>query len=250
MNIPNKFTSISDLDINALQKSRQIFADCYLTSTLHSLCGNTAGNKLLKNNITHNFSTKEYKIHFPGLKSEEKDIFVNKNEIDNLYLIDKYANKIEHKFEENPIQKAVEIAMNKIIKKYPTLKNIICRYAESVEDFEYNFPSIFMQLFIGKKPIQLNEKTIKMTLRSKEKEAIELLNKIENTNGEFNFVAGTGFKFKSKFDDWHCYTLENVDLSKDQITIYNTRECETITMDTKTFIKNFKYLTGFLNINK
>ncbi len=250
MNIPNKFTSLSDLDIKTLQKSKQIFADCYLTSTLHSLCGNLTGNKVLKNNITHNSSKTEYKIHFPGLKSEEKDVFVTKKEIDNLYLTDKYANKIEHNFTENPIQKAVEIAMNKLIKKYPNLKSLICRYAESVEDFEYNFPSRFMELFIGEKPIQLNEKTFRMSLSSYKKETLELLNKIENTNGEFNFVAGTGFKFKSKFDDWHCYTLENVDLGKDQITIYNTRECENITMDTKTFIKNFKYMTGFLNINK
>lgn len=245
-----KFIPINDIDIKALQKSRQIFSDCYLTSTLHSLCGNKAGKILLKENIAHNLATNEYKIHFPGLNAQEKDIFVTQKEIDNLYLTDKYANIINHNFEENPIQKAIEIAMNKLIKKFPNIKSIICRYADSVEDFEYNFPSTFMKLFVGEKPIQLNEQTLKMTLRSKKKEAIELLEKIGEANGNFNFVTGTGFKFKSKFDDWHCYAIKDVDLNNDLITIYNTRECESITLNTETFIKNFKYLTGFLNINK
>lgn len=250
MNITNKFIPINDIDIKNLKNARQIFADCYLTSTIHSLCDNNTGKNILKNNIAKDQLNNGYKIHFPGLKSKEKDIFVTQNEIDNLYLTDKYANAIKHDFEENPIQKAIEIAMNKLIKKYPSIKSLICRYADSVEDFEYNFPSKFMELFVGKKPIQLNEQTLKMTLKSKKNESIELLKKIENSNGDFNFVTGTGFKLKSKFDDWHCYTIKNVDLDNDQITIYNTRECKNLTLDTHTFIKNFKYMTGFLNICK
>lgn len=248
MKLSAKFIPITDNEILELQRTHQIFADCYLTSSLNSFCRTEKGRQLLKQNI-HKSAENDggFKIHFPDIKSQPEDVFVTQKEINNLKLTDLLMNPIEHGFKENNIQKAVEIAMDKLINKYPSLKSFICLYANCVENFEYNFPSLFMKIFTGKQPIVLNEKTLHMTLKSKKDKVLELFKKLDKTNGDFNFVAGTGAKFKSGFDDWHCYTVESVNARANTINLHNTRTCNTITMDFDTFIKKFKYLTGYIS---
>lgn len=247
MSINTKFFPINNRDISLLQKSRQIFSDCYLTSTLNSLTRNDSGKNLLKQNIQKSLNSDIYKIHFPGSPEKPQDIFVTETEINNLVLTDKYANIINHGFEENSIQKAVELAMNKLIQKYPRIKSLICRYADSVENFEYNFPSEFMSIFTGKQPTVINEKSLRMSLKSKQKQVFEILEEINNSNGDFNFVAGTGFKRKSEFDDWHCFTVQDVNLKNNSITLYNTRICSSTVLNINIFIDKFKYLAGYIN---
>ena len=140
----HKFIPINDKEISALQNARQIFCDCYLTSSLNAFCRTQNGRKLLQQNIQKSVSgSGGFKIHFPDVKSKPEDVFVSEKEIRNLQLTDLLLNPVEHEYEENPIQKAVEISMNKLLDKHPSLKSFICMYATCVEDFEYNFPSVY-----------------------------------------------------------------------------------------------------------
>lgn len=248
MKLPGKFIPITDKEILELQRTHQIFADCYLTSSLNAFCRTEKGRNLLKQNIQK--STEKgggFKIHFPDIKSKPEDVFVTAKEISNLQLTDLLMNPIEHGFKENDTQKAVEIAMDKLINKYPSLKSLICMYATCVESFEYNFPSLFMKIFTGEKPVVINEKTLQMTLKSKKDKVAELFKELDKSNGDFNFVAGTGFKFKSGFDDWHCFTVESVNAHLNTINLHNSRTCNTLTLDFDTFIKKFKYLVGYIS---
>ena len=246
--VMHKFIPINDKEISALQNARQIFCDCYLTSSLNAFCRTQNGRKLLQQNIQKSVSgSGGFKIHFPDVKSKPEDIFVSEKEIRNLQLTDLLLNPVEHEYEENPIQKAVEISMNKLLDKHPSLKSFICMYATCVEDFEYNFPSVFMKIFTGHNPITINEKTLRMTLKSKKERVLELFNELDKKNGDFNFVAGTGFSFRKGFDDWHCFTVESVNANANTVNLRNSRTCNTVTVDFDTFIKNFKYLVGYIS---
>lgn len=248
MNFSKIYTPITNSDIKKLNSARQIFSDCYLTSTLHSLSETKVGRKILQNNIqkAHTLEGVEFKIHLPNVNSKPKDVFVSEKEIDALYLVDKYCNVVEHGHEENPIQKAVEIAMNKLIKNNFFIKSLFSRFANSVEDFEYNSPSKFMKMFTGKQPLTLNENSLRMSLRSKQEEAMELLSKMDKTNGEYNIVAGTGAGAEL-FENWHCLSVTNVDFKNKHIKLYDTRAGQSQNISFDTFLKEFKYMTGFLS---
>lgn len=244
MNAGKILTPITNAEIEQLRKSRQIFCDCYLTSTINSLTRTKHGQEILKRNIHHCTDNGTYKIHFPNIKNHPEDIFVTEKELKNLILVDRYTNPIEVETESHPIQKAIEVAINKLIEKHPGFKSLVCNFFSSVEDFEFNFPSKFMSLFTGQKPLVINEKTLWMTLTSKETQVRKLFEEI-GTQKDFHLVAGTGFKLKSEFEDWHCYTIDSFNLDNDAISLYNTRNGETINTDMKTFLKSFKYITGY-----
>lgn len=250
MRISGNFIPIHEKEIVKLRKTPQIFADCYLITTLNALSHTTKGKNVLRQNITK-AATQEgtaYKIHFPDVYSKKEDVFVTEKEIKNLLLTDEYCNIVEHNKEENPTLKAVEVAMNKMVRKYPKLKSFLSRiWVTSVEDFEFNSPSKFMKMFTGKEPISLNEKTLLMSLNFHKKEALELLKKMEKSKGKHNFVCGSGEKAKKPFVQWHCYVIQNVNLKKDSIKIYDTRENQTLDLTFNQFIKNMKYITGYFS---
>ena len=141
MNIQKFYRPISEQEISSLKNAKQIFSDCYLASTLNALTRTDTGKSILKKHIqkTFNPDLPEYKIHFSNIYDSEKDIFVTLKEINNLKLSDKYGNIVMHNIEENNTLKAMEIAMNKLIKQHPFLKSLISRIPKSVEKFEYNF---------------------------------------------------------------------------------------------------------------
>lgn len=250
MRITGNFLPIKEKEIIKLRNSPQIFADCYLVTTLNALSLTNKGKNVLRRNITK-ANTQEgaaYKIHFPDVYSKKEDVFVTEKEIKNLQLTDEYCNVVQHDKEENPTLKAVEIAMNKMVQKYPKLKSFLTRFwVTSVEDFEYNSPSKFMKIFTGKDPISLNERTLLMSLKFHKKEAAGLLKKMEKSKGKYSFVCGSGEKAAPPFEQWHCYVIQNVNLKKDCITLYNTRVNRTMDLTFDEFIKNIKYITGYFS---
>ncbi len=245
---PKNFTPISTEEIINLQKSRQIFSDCYLTSTLNALTRTEKGRQILQKNIQRNLETQEYKIHFENIYSQPKDIFITEKEIQNLELTDKFFNPIY--VQPNSAvdaQKAVEIAMNKIIRENFFMKNLFSRLAKSVEPFEYNLPSHFMNIFTGKKPVSLNEKSIRLTLNSKKHETFELFKQMQNSEGEFNFVAGTSMGTKFPLTNWHCFTIENVNLLQNKIRLYDTKEKKSENYTFREICEGIKFLTGYFS---
>ena len=248
MKINKIYKPITNLEITELRQARQVFSDCYLVSTLNSLSRTAEGRKILKTNISkrQTGTSAGYKICFQDVYGTPKDVFVTDKEIDNL--VDKYFNVVKHDIKKNKTLKAVEVAMGKLINDHPFLKSIVNRCAFSDEAFEYNTPSRFMKLFTGKKPIALNEQTLNLTLSSKKENAAELLKQIAKADGEQNFIAGTSaFVSHPNIKNWHCYVLEKVNPDNNAVTVYDTRTTETYTLSFTSFIKSFKYITGFFS---
>lgn len=245
---PKVFNPITTDEILSLQKSRQIYSDCYLTSSLNALSRTDNGRKILQKHIQKNPETNEYKIHFENIYSQAQDIFVSDKEIKSLEFTDRYFNPIDvQPGTVVDVQKAIEIAMNKIIDKNFFMKNLFSRLANSIQTFEFNSPSHFMNIFTGKTPVSLNEKTLRLHLNSKKEEAAKLLKQMHDADGEFNFVAGTSMYSNYPLKNWHCLTVEDVDLNKNKIRLYDTKEKRSEKYTFREICENIKFLTGYFS---
>lgn len=231
-------------EIKSLQRAKQHFHDCYLVTSMNALSNTENGRKILQENILREGNN--FNIKFKNINGKSEDFFVTEKELNDLTLCDRFFNPIELKEPHNPILKAVEVAMNKLLKKYPDKKSFINRLYKTNEEFEYNNPSRFLEMFTGIKPININENGIRMSLKNKIDETKEVLEKIGN-NETNSFIAGTGHKFIKGITNWHCYTLENVNNANKTAKIFDNRYQEEITLSFNDFIKKIKYITGYFN---
>lgn len=233
-------------EIKSLQRVKQHFHDCYLVTSLNSLSNSENGRKILQNNILREGSN--FKIKFKNVNGNQEDFFITEKEIDNLTLCDRFFNPIELKEPHNPIIKAIEVAMNKLLSKFPDKKSFINRLYKTNEQFEYNNPSRFMEMFTGITPLNINEKSFRMSLRKNSDDAKGLFQQIGNNNNS-SFIVGTGHNFINGMTNWHCYTLEKVDNTNKTIQIFDHRFQEKITMPFDEAVKKLKYITGYFNEN-
>lgn len=231
-------------EIKSLQRVKQHFHDCYLVTSLNSLSNSENGRKILQNNILREGSS--FKIKFKNVNGNQEDFFITEKEIDDLTLCDRFFNPIELKEPHNPIIKAIEVAMNKLLSKFPDKKSFINRLYKTNEQFEYNNPSRFMEMFTGITPLNINEKSFRMSLRKNSDDAKGLFQQIGNNNNS-SFIVGTGHHFIKGMTNWHCYTLEKVDNKANTIQIFDNRYQEPITMSFDEAVKKLKYITGYFN---
>lgn len=231
-------------EIKSLQRVKQHFHDCYLVTSMNALSNTENGRKILQENILREGNN--FNIKFKNINGKSEDFFVTEKELNDLTLCDRFFNPIELNEPHNPILKAVEVAMNKLLKKYPDKKSFINRLYKTNEEFEYNNPSRFLEMFTGIKAININENSIRMSLKNKIDEAKEVLEKIGNEKTN-SFIAGTGHKFIKGLTNWHCYTLENVNNANKTAKIFDNRYQEEITLSFNDFIKKIKYITGYFN---
>ena len=231
-------------EIKSLQRVKQHFHDCYLVTSLNSLSNSENGRKILQNNILREGSN--FKIKFKNVNGNQEDFFITEKEIDDLTLCDRFFNPIELKEPHNPIIKAIEVAMNKLLSKFPDKKSFINRLYKTNEQFEYNNPSRFMEMFTGITPLNINEKSFRMSLRKNSDDAKGLFQQIGNTNNS-SLIVGTGHHFIKGMTNWHCYTLEKVDNKANTIQIFDNRYQEPITMSFDEAVKKLKYITGYFN---
>lgn len=231
-------------EIQNLRHAVQYFQDCYLVSAIGTLTQTSNGRKILSENIAK--TADGYRIRFNNVKGSNKDFFVTEKEMNNLVYMDKFLNPIPLKpgYPHNPIIKAIEVAMNKLLTKYPSQKPFICRIPKCNEKFEFNKPSNFLEMFTGKKAIKLNENGLKLNLKSQKDASIELLEKIK-ANPENSFVAGTAFCFHKKLIDNHCYSINRV--KDNRLEIFDHRSLETITLTYEEAIKKLKFIVGYFN---
>ena len=136
--------------------------------------------------------------------------------------------------------------MNKLLSKFPDKKSFINRLYKTNEQFEYNNPSRFMEMFTGITPLNINEKSFRMSLRKNSDDAKGLFQQIGNNNNS-SFIVGTGHHFIKGMTNWHCYTLEKVDNKANTIQIFDNRYQEPITMSFDEAVKKLKYITGYFN---
>lgn len=236
---------ISFEQIFELRNAPQHFHDCYLVSSINALTRCKNGRKILRQNI--GATDNGYRIRFNNVFGKQEDYFVAEEECKLLTLCDDFANPIPIEQQHNPIIKAIEVAMNKLIRKHPTKKPLISRLAKCNEKFEYNKPSNFLEMFTGRKPIELNEKTLmRMTLKKDKERAIKLLDKMCSEE-EFSFVAGTGINYSSELTNTHCYTITKVDSNNDNVDMKDSRLQKNIRQSYGQFINEIKYIVGYFN---
>ena len=233
-------------EIHDLKNAIQYFQDCYLVSSIGALTNSTNGRQILKENIAH--INNGYRIKFRNFNGQNKDFFISKKEMDDLVYMDKYLNPvpIDAKYPHNPIIKAIEVAMNKIIHLDPSKKPWICRIAKCNERFEFNKPSIFLEMFTGKKPITINEGNLRLNLKSKEKESRELLNQISKSQNN-SFVLGTAFGFYKKLNNTHCYSLMSADKDSHITELFDHRRQKTIKLTFDEIINHIKFIVGYFD---
>ncbi len=233
-------------EIKSLHRVKQHFHDCYLVTSINALSNSKNGRKILQNNILKDGNN--FNIRFNNVSGTTQDFFISEKELNDLTLCDYFLNPIVLETPENPILKAIEIAMNKLLKKYPDKKSFANRLYKTNEEFEYNNPSRFMEMFTGISPLNINENGLRMSLKSKVNETKDLLGKIGEQQ-QSSFIAGTGHHFIKGLTNWHCYTLEKVNNKDNTIQIFDNRSQETITLSFNDFIKKLKYITGYFNEN-
>ena len=231
-------------EIYSLSKAKQNFRDCYLVSAIGALTQSPNGKKILSQNIQREGN--DFCIRFNNVKGKPETYLVKKSECDDLILVDKYFEPI-HLTADNahhPIIKAVEVAMNKLLKQHPDKKPFICRIPECTEKFEFNKVSNFLEMFTGIKPITINESGIKMTLKKNKNSATSLINRIAEEN-KSSFVVGSGYKFI--FDDLpHCWSLKFVDSDK-KLNLYDHRRKINVACNLNEALSRFKFICGYFN---
>ena len=223
-------------EIHTLKHSIQYFQDCYLVSAVGALTKSPNGRKILSENIAH--TADGFRIKFRNINGQNKDYFITQKESDDLIYMDKYFNPIpiDSKFPHNPIIKALEAAMNKLLKDYPSKKPWICRLAKCHERFEFNKPSGFFEMFTGKN----------LNLKSKENSAKNLFDEISE-NPDSSFVFGTAFGFYKYLSNVHCYSLQKVDKNNDIIELFDHRRQINIKLTYQEAIKHIKFIVGYFD---
>ncbi len=233
------------IGIDEIQKLRyaiQYFQDCYLVSSVGALTRSPNGRKILAENIAH--TNDGFRIKFRNINGENHDFFVTQKESDDLVYMDKYLNPVPINNPHNPIIKAIEVAMNKLLDKYPSKKPFICRFPNCNEEFEFNKPSNFLEMFTGKKPIAINEGGIRLTLRSKVKESEDIFNRISEIPDN-SFVLGTSFGLHKGMSDNHCYSVKSV--NNKNIDVFDHRCQGGLRLTYAEAIKKFKFIVGYFD---
>ncbi len=232
---------ITSDEILSLRFAKQNFRDCYLVSSLNALTRCENGRNILERNILRDGDN--FCVRFNDVNGSSETYLVKQAECDELILCDKYMEPVLLKVPHNPIVKAVEVAMNKLLSVHSDRKPFLCKIPECQEKFEFNKVSNFLKMFTGVRPVTLNEAGLKMNLKKDAQSAQRLFSEINERGG--SFVAGTGYHL-SPFEDLpHCYTVTNIENGK--IDLYDCRRQIHITKDENNTIGSIKYFCGYFN---
>lgn len=262
------FYRLAQSEILSLRVAKQEFSDCYLVSSLHSLTKSVAGREVLLQNISkakeevsqYYFTEVSSRIKKQGeknpfLKDVFDVVFKNVKNKEERYLIDAKTIKkyywIEGK-QKNSILSSVEMAMQKLVGKHFSKKPLFCRmnFPFMFENFENNKVSNFMEMFTGKKPINLCESKLNINLKHHKKEAFELFERMGRSPcDDFSFVAGTGVKHIGRAKGWHCYVIDKIDLQNKRIFLINKRTNNVERLSFDEALDKLKYIVGYFNEN-
>lgn len=235
---------VSSRQIKSMQRASQKLHDCYLVASLGALSNSAKGRKIILNNISHSLDA--YNVHFPSINGISEDYLVDKNSIVDLFQKTENEEISSIHNVNSPLTRAVELAVNALIKKHPFKKPPIYRLFASKHNCEYNKPSRFLKMFTGKKPITLNEGGVSMSLFSKYSKAKKLLEQIgQDPNAVF--VAGTGMNSWGNLPTWHCYVIKRVDTKNNKLLLFDHKEQAEIVLPIQNAIHQLKFITGFFS---
>ena len=234
---------ISKIDLQTLGAAGQYFSDCYLLSSIGALSRCENGQRILKQNIQREGN--DFFVKFNNVNGKAENYFVSAEECKQLV-----EQKLDFDTPTHEIINAVEVAMDKLIKAHPDKKSFIskllCIYEiDKLRRFESNFVSNFLEMFTGIKPLTLNEKTLRMTLKKHQSEATGLMYAMGECQG--SFVFGTGYKRHNALSNFHCYEMVKSHPQLEQVEITEHRDNKIITLNYREVINNFKYICGYFD---
>ena len=259
-------SSLTEKDFCLISKTKQIFSDCYMLSSLDALTKSNQGRRILSENIKRisfadskksdlfndlfcknihflDFSLwggDSFQINFSNINGKKESFFISPT--------DKKYSLISEK-QKGKIVGAVEAAMSFLIDKYPNKKPFISRlFSPLKKNFEYNRASNFLEMFTGKKPYILAETALNINLRPYKKQVYTLFEKMSAAQKEgYSFIAGSGLKKMPDGRKWHCYTVLNVDSENKKITLLNKRTNIPAEYSFDEAISKLKYFVGYFN---
>lgn len=230
--------------INSMQKASQKLHDCYLVASLGALSRSSKGRRIISNNISH--SADAYNVHFPNVNGKSEDYLVSKKSIVDMFQKSENEEISSIHNVNSPLTRAIELAVNALIKKHPFKKPPIYRLFASKHKCEYNKPSRFLKMFTGKKPLTLNEGGFFMSLFGKYSKAKRLLKQIEQDPNAV-FVAGTGWNTWGNLPAWHCYAIKRVDTKNNKLVLFDHKKQAEIALPIQNAIHQLKFITGFFS---
>lgn len=228
-------------EILSLRMAKQNFRDCYLVSSINALTRSENGRKVLAQNIQRD--GENFCIRFNDVNGLPETYLVKQAECDQLVLYDEFMEPVPLKVPHNPIIKAIEIAMNKLLKLHPDKKPFVCRIPKCQESFEFNKVSNFLKMFTGIRPYTLNESGLRMTLYKDEKIAKRIFTEMKTR--DCSFVMGTGYHLNPLEDLPHCYTFTNADSG--MVELYDCRRQTHFNRTENDIISSIKYICGYFD---
>lgn len=251
-------------DINSLKQAQQVFSDCYILSSLHALSKSGFGKEFLSQNIKKAPNTLPT-VYFadlsektlqssPKFKTMNIDTFCftfnnvyGKKEEYCIAPKDLKKNFRIYAKQKNPVIRAMEIAMNRLVHRHFFKKPLVSRlhFPFLNRSFEFNIPSNFLEMFTGVKPVSIGEKSLNLTLKPYKNEVMQIFKRMSKNPDDYSFVAGTGFKTFDIDKGWHCFVVDGCDYEKQLLTLINKRTGHPFTVTFDRAISTLKYLTGY-----
>ena len=230
--------------IKALSTVKQKFSDSYLVASLSALSRKECGQKVIQKNVTQ--CLQDYNIRFNDVLGTTRNIFVSGRDIDQLEYRKQHILGTKCNITLDRNLAAFEVAMGKIIQKYPSQKPLIYRLMQCDEIFEYNKVSRFMKMFTGKPPLVLKFPTFDFLSSKKKKSFINNFFWVLAMKREHAFVAGTGMTSPfNPLKSFHCYTIRRATLTSKKVYLYDNKTNKEIVLSFEEARKNLKYIAGY-----
>ncbi len=252
-----KWRNLTDAELDRSMSDKQMIANCYDEATRYALLASEKGRTTLK---------KRFKIEKNAQFDPAYKLKLNVNGKEEIYKATKqdyfgreFSTYKEYSpnpiglssfnYEDSRLSLGVNIAINKLISKHPSLKPIISRlYMFPIirnKNCEYNKPSNAFKWFTGKTPISYGEDIKSLTLKKYETDVLNLLKELGNKNPkEYSFVAVTGSLKVSKLDKWHTMPIIGINPTNKTIQLLEKRTNTKYDITFKEFIEKFKAICG------
>ena len=246
---------LTNQELDAVMNTKQTVSNCYCNSAVYSLLASEKGRDIIKQRVYIQKDAKglpAYKfILSPKDKKEVFSVYCTDYH-QNEYIKSRYEfDKVDNYDSDKGFDLAMNIAVNKMLKKYPDEKPSVIKFISKLifaSDCEYNLPSNAFRWFIGKIPdVIVGENGPFSRLNSKYKQIAKTvlsgLSEKQNENYSYIVLSGTG-SLKNKVSPWHCFPILSVNENEETLKILDKRQLVTKDFSFDQLLKNFKAIVG------
>ena len=253
-----RWRNLNDTELEQIMQDKQVLANCYENSVIHSLLLTKNGKEIIKKFIkVENKHTDDpaYKASF-HINNKKKKYRCGISDYYGKYLplygayyggVNELINSEKHTA---PLDLGISILTAKMIKNNPEQKPLITRLYKfpliTNLSCERNKPSNTFKWLTGRNPVSIGETEINLSLKKYAEDVRKLL-KSFNCQKDC-FVVMSGFKKVGDIDTWHCLPVIKTDSKQETVTLLNKRDNKLKTYTFEELINNFKAVVGIKNI--